>query len=336
MEINSQTLGQRRPVAPRMKIRALRRDGAALPFLRSLCRDIALVLGSIAFVSAENESPSFSRDIRPILSGKCFKCHGPDPETREGDFRLDRRESAVDADVIVPGDSVESWIMEVVTTDDPDLRMPPKGDPLTAEEISKLKAWIDEGAEYEAHWSYQKLNYGVQPDVAKQSWPVSELDYYVLSKMVEVGLSPAPKASPAVLLRRLYLDLIGLPPPVEVVESFEANPSREAFEKHVDRLLDSPRLGEKWASGWLDLARYADSNGYQHDDLRTMWPYRDWVVDALNADMPFDQFTIEQLAGDLLPEPTTSQLIATGFNRKRANQFFRGNESARGSRECIA
>ncbi len=291
-----------------------------------LFRYVALSALAASFVFAETEPPSFSRDIRPILSGKCFKCHGPDPETREADFRLDRRESAVDAEVIVPGDSVESWIMDVVTSDDPDLRMPPKGDPLTESEVEKIRAWIDAGAEYEAHWAYQEPNHGELPALDESNWPASELDHYVLRKMQEADLSPAPKAQPAVLLRRLYLDLIGLPPSVEEVEAFEADPSEENFEAHVDRLLQSPRFGEKWASGWLDLARYADSNGYQHDDLRTMWPYRDWVVNAFNDDMPFDEFSVEQLAGDLLPKPTRSQLVATGFNRNVPTNFSGGTK----------
>ena len=287
---------------------------------------LALFLGGFTEVFAKPESPSFNRDIRPILSGKCFKCHGPDRETREAEFRLDRRESAIRADVIVPGDPDESWILDVVMSDDPDLRMPPKGDPLSSEEIANLRTWIENGAEYEAHWAYQNPKLAKRPKVRKRSWPSSELDYFILNRMEEAKFKPASKAKPAVLLRRLYLDLIGLPPSVEEVTAFEKNPSEKNFEAHVDRLLQSSRFGEKWATSWLDLARYADSNGYQHDDLRTMWPYRDWVVDALNDDMPFDQFTIEQLAGDLLPEPTTSQLIATGFNRNVPTNFSGGTK----------
>ncbi len=283
-----------------------------------------LLLG--AALHAQTEPPSFSRDIRPILSGKCFKCHGPDREAREADLRLDRRESAIDADVIVPGNPAESWILDVVSSDDPDLRMPAKGDPLSSEEIELLRAWIENGAEYEAHWAYQKPQKLERPEVSDRSWPSSELDYFVLNRMEEAGFKPAPMAEPAVLLRRLYLDLIGLPPSVEAVTSFEAEPTKRNFEARVDYLLQSPRFGEKWATGWLDLARYADSNGYQHDDLRTMWPYRDWVIDALNDDMPFDQFSIEQLAGDLLAEPTTSQLVATGFNRNVPTNFSGGTK----------
>ena len=287
---------------------------------------ISLVLSSSIVAIAKSDGPSFSRDIRPILSGKCFKCHGPDRETREADFRLDRRESAIDADVIIPGNPSESWILDVVSSDDPDLRMPPKGDPFSAEEIESLRAWIQNGAEYEAHWAYQKPSLAQQPKVRSRSWSTSELDYFVLERMEESSLIPEPKAKPAVLLRRLYLDLIGLLPSVEEVTEFENDASPKNFEAHVDRLLQSLRFGEKWAASWLDLARYADSNGYQHDDLRTMWPYRDWVIDALNDDMPFDQFSIEQLAGDLLNDPTNSQLVATGFNRNVPTNFSGGTK----------
>ncbi len=293
---------------------------------RLLRYSIASLLLATSVTFGESESPSFSRDIRPILSGKCFKCHGPDSETREADFRLDRRESAIDADVIVPGDPVESWILEVVSTDDPDLRMPPKGDPLSSEEIEKLRAWIADGAAYEAHWAYKSPSVAKRPKVRNRKWPASQFDHYILNRMEGQGLEPAAKAEPAVLLRRLYLDLIGLPPLADDVIAFEANPSAKNYKAHVEKLLQSPRFGEKWASGWLDLARYADSNGYQHDDLRTMWPYRDWVVDAFNDDMPFDQFTIEQLAGDLLPEPSKSQLVATGFNRNVPTNFSGGTK----------
>ncbi|MEL6110272.1 MAG: DUF1553 domain-containing protein [Planctomycetota bacterium] len=268
----------------------------------------------------------FNRDIRPVLSGKCFHCHGPDAAGREADLRLDDRDAVINYGAILPGEADESELIVRVTTDDPDLRMPPKGDPLSAEQIAKLKAWIDDGAAYEAHWSYQPPKSPAPPVVRGHRWPTSELDYFVLDRIERAGLRPAPQAKPAVLLRRLYLDLIGLPPSVEDVRAFEAEPTKQRYEQEVDRLLKSKHFGEKWAAGWLDLARYADSNGYQHDDLRTMWPYRDWVIEALNDDMPFDQFTIEQLAGDLLPNPTPSQLIATGFNRNVPTNFAGGSK----------
>ena len=274
------------------------------------------------------EGPDFSRDVRPILSGKCFKCHGPDPNTREGDLRLDDRKAAIDREAIIVGSPDHSYLIDRVTTDDSIDIMPPKGDPLTAKEVQILRDWIEAGAPYEEHWAYVKPESPRMPKV-KEEWSArvsNPIDNFVLRQLELKGLEPSPPAEPAVLLRRLSLDLIGLPPTVEEVERFEKDPSEEAYEREVDRLLGSNHFGEKWAATWLDLARYADSNGYQHDDLRTMWPYRDWVINALNEDLPFDQFTIEQLAGDLLPNPTRDQLIATGFHRNVATNFSGGSK----------
>ena len=260
----------------------------------------------------------FSRDIRPILSSKCLKCHGPDAGARKAGLRLDQRESAIDREAIVPGSPVKSALIDRITTRDPDDRMPPEGPPLSPEQIASVRTWIEEGARYDRHWAYVKPHESELPD---RTHPI---DYFVQRRLAEQGLHPSPEAEPAVLLRRLYLDLVGFPPSIDDVEAFERNSTN--YESVVDRLLKSRHFGEKWAVGWLDLARYADSNGYQHDDLRTMWPYRDWVVNALNADMRFDQFTIEQLAGDLLPAPTTDQLVATGFNRNVPANFSGGTK----------
>lgn len=198
--------------------------------------------------------------------------------------------------------------------------MPPKGKALAPDQIEKLSAWIADGAPYEEHWAY------VPPAEVSIPEDTHPIDHFVLKRLEEAGLQASPAAEPAVLLRRLYLDLLGLVPSVEDVRAFEANPTPENYEAQIDRLLESEHFGEKWAAGWLDLARFADSNGYQHDDLRTMWPYRDWVIRAFNDDMPFDQFTIEQLAGDLLPDPTTEQLVATGFNRNVPTNFSGGTK----------
>ncbi len=286
----------------------------------------------------------FSRDIRPILSGKCFKCHGPDAEAREADLRLDQRTNAVDLEAIVPGSPGESTLIERITSGDPDLRMPPSGDPLSTKQIESLQKWIEAGAHYQRHWAYVKPSWPDLPSQFPRSTgtlahrnhggkragvPVLQtnpIDYFVQLRLKEHGLQPSPQAEPAVLLRRLSLDLIGLPPTIEEDSAFEKDPSEENYEAAVDRLLKSKRFGEKWALHWLDLARYADSNGYQHDDLRTMWPYRDWVIHALNKDMPFDDFTIEQLAGDLLPSPSRDQLIATGFHRNVPTNFSGGSK----------
>jgi Protein of unknown function (DUF1553)/Protein of unknown function (DUF1549)/Planctomycete cytochrome C len=292
--------------------------------LRQALACVILILGGRVFAQSASSEYDFNRDIRPILSGKCFRCHGPDAAAREADLRLDRREAAIEFGAFVPGLPEESELLNRVASSDPDLRMPPKGDPLSADQIAKLTSWIKDGATYEKHWSFQRPKRPGRPSVRDESWPVSELDYFILNRIEQARLQPSQIAEPAVLLRRLYLDLIGLPPSVEEIDAFEAEPSPRNFEAAVDRLLKSKHFGEKWAAGWLDLARYADSNGYQHDDLRTMWPYRDWVITALNNDMPYDRFTIEQLAGDLLPDPTTSQLVATGFNRNVPVNFSGG------------
>ncbi|MEM8952613.1 MAG: PSD1 and planctomycete cytochrome C domain-containing protein [Verrucomicrobiota bacterium] len=272
-------------------------------------------------ISTGEEAVDFSRDIRPILSGKCFKCHGPDSGSREADLRLDLRDAALDAEAIIAGAAHESSLFDRVTTGDLDDRMPPKGKPLSQEEVRLLRIWIDAGAPYENHWAYEKP---VPTDLPSGS--THPIDHFVRARLEEKGLRPAPPADPAVLLRRLSLDLIGIPPTIEEVSRFERDPSEACYEREVDRLLASNHFGEKWARHWLDLARYADSNGYQHDDLRTMWPYRDWVINALNEDMPFDRFTIEQLAGDLLPNPSREQLVATGFHRNVATNFSGGSK----------
>lgn len=213
-------------------------------------------------------------------------------------------------------------MIERISSNDPDRRMPPTGEPLTATEIKAVRDWIKAGARYERHWAYSKPK---SPTIPVEGTD-NPIDYFVQRRLSEHNFRPSPPAEPAVLLRRLSLDLIGLPPTIEEVTVFERDPSQENYEAAVDRLLNSKHFGEKWALHWLDLARYADSNGYQHDDLRTMWPYRDWVVSAFNDDMPFDQFTIEQLAGDLLPKPNRDQMIATGFHRNVPTNFSGGSK----------
>ena len=278
-----------------------------------------------AAVRAAQTGISYTRDVRPILSNACFKCHGPDDDNRKADFRLDLRESALmnlgGYAAIVPGSPEKSKLLEFVTTDDPDERMPPlKGNnrPLKPEEIAVLRQWIAEGAPYEAHWAYRAPERPKLPPSADPGGAPNPIDTLIRARLAREGLSPSPAAEPAVLLRRVHLDLTGLPPTVAQVEAFVRDPSPAAYARVVDNLLASPHYGEQWARLWLDLARYADTNGFQHDRTRTIWPYRDWVVNALNADMPFDRFTIEQLAGDLLPGATWDQKVATGFNRAAA------------------
>lgn len=261
---------------------------------------------------------SFDKDIRPILSNKCFSCHGFDGEKRDANLRLDTFEGATanlgGYSAIIPGKSHLSELIKRVESEDEDDIMPPEGDALTQEQITKLKLWINQGAKYERLWSYKNLT---KPKSSQIKAPnvESDIDKFVLNKLLSKNLTFSEQATPAILIRRASLDLTGLPPSVNDVIAFEENPSNTAYELYINKLLQSKNFGERWATHWLDLARYGDSNGYQHDQRRTVWPYRDWVIKAFNDGMPFDQFTKEQIAGDLLKDPSHNQLIATGFNR---------------------
>ncbi len=264
----------------------------------------------------------FARDVRPILAGKCFRCHGPDNKARKAGLRLDTRDGATGksrsgAIAVVPGDPSKSELLARVTTDDDTEVMPPPkvGPRLTAAEIATLRAWIAGGASYSAHWSYVKP---VRPPVSAVSdpgWANNPIDHFILARLDREGLKPTPPAGRAAIIRRVSLDLTGLPPTIEMANAFLSDTRPDAYERMVDRLLAMPTFGERWAAPWLDLARYADSQGYANDPDRTIWRYRDWVIDALNANLSYDRFTIEQLAGDMLAHPTAEQLIATGFHR---------------------
>jgi hypothetical protein len=287
----------------------------------------ALVLalrGALPAPPAPQDPPDFARDVRPILEGRCLQCHGF--EKRKGGVLLTSRKAALlpaDSGLapIVPGKSDESELYRRVTARDAERRMPPKGEPLSAAEAAALRRWIEAGAPWPEgparpkHWAYVKPARPDLPAVKDPAWPVRPIDRFILERLEEENLRPSPPADPARLLRRVSLDLVGLPPTVEEVDAFLADPAPDAYEKAVDRLLASRRFGEHWARPWLDLARYADSNGFQADQLRESWAFRDWVIEALNADLPFDRFTVEQIAGDLLPDPTPSQRVATGFHR---------------------
>ncbi|MGD9644514.1 MAG: DUF1549 domain-containing protein, partial [Pirellulales bacterium] len=280
----------------------------------------ALVAPLVAVPAAE--PVEFNRDVRPILSAHCFKCHGPDDDTREAELRFDQREVAIAAaasgtPAIVPGKPDESELVRRITSEDADEQMPPAAanKPLTDEQKRILRDWIAAGAPYESHWSFAPPVEPALPAVKNASWPRTPIDDFVLARQEQAGLSPSPEADRYTLIRRVSLDLIGLPPTPDEIRAFVNNRSPGAYEALVDRLLASPHYGERWARRWLDLARYADTNGYEKDRTRSIWPYRDWVIQALNADMPFDQFTVEQLAGDMLPDATPAQRIATGFHR---------------------
>jgi mono/diheme cytochrome c family protein len=291
---------------------------------------LLLVVFSLALPSQAADRPTslnsaagevrFNRDIRPILSSRCFKCHGPD--LKKAGLDLQSRDSTVrplksGETAVVPGNSAASRLIQKISTADDGERMPPKGkgDRLTPDQVAKLRAWIDQGAKWEEHWAYVKPERPALPAVKRQAWVRNDIDAFILARLDQEGLSPSPEADRATLLRRASLDLIGLPPSLTEVDAFLADAAPEAYEKAIDRLLASPHYGERQARPWLDLARYADTNGYEADYRRTIWPYRDWVIDALNRDLPFDQFTVEQIAGDLLPNATVAQKIATGFNR---------------------
>jgi hypothetical protein len=316
--------------------------------------DVGLVLAAGALVAAASQAAAavpekvrFNLHVRPILSNNCYYCHGPDEKHREADLRLDVREGAM-ADLggyaaVVPGKPKESMLLDRVSSHDDDERMPPphsKKPHLTDEQIEILRRWIEQGAQYEGHWAFLPLADVQPPQVAgtlrvlssdngtrsvPTTWVKNPIDRFILARLEQEGIAPSPPADPAVLIRRLYLDLTGLLPTPEEVDEFvrafspsadgRGGEGEKAYHALVDRLLNSPHYGERWGRHWLDQARYADSHGYTIDSERAMWPYRDWVIQAVNDDLPFDQFTIEQLAGDLLPNPTKSQLVATAFHR---------------------
>lgn len=291
-------------------------------FTNSLALGAMVVLAATPGLAADIPKAAFSSQIRPLLSSKCFSCHGPDESARKAKLRLDVRDEAIKERkgirAIVPGNLAESELVRRITTQDPDDVMPPpkSGNTLTPSEIALLQRWIQEGAEYSQHWAFVKPAQAPLPEVKDKSWPRNEIDYFILDNLSAHQLAPSPRADRYSLIRRLSLDLTGLPPTSAEIEAFVKDELGDAYERLVDRLLDSPAYGERWARLWLDLARYADSAGYGSDPLRpNMWPWRDWVIRSLNANMPFDQFTLEQMAGDLLPEPTREQQIATGFHR---------------------
>lgn len=269
----------------------------------------------------------FNQDIRPILSENCFYCHGQDGNKRKADLRLDDRDGAIAMKAIVPGNAEASELVKRMFSTDPDEVMPPPDSHrhITPEQREKLKQWINEGAKYEPHWAFVAPVRPPVPAVANAAWPRNEVDRFVLAKLEANGLQPSPEADRTILIRRLHADLTGLPPSPEEVDAFINDPAPDAYEKLVDRIVASSHYGERMALPWLDAARFADSNGFQQDGDTHQYIWRDWVIRALNADMPFDQFSIEQLAGDLLPEPTEDQLVATAFNR---NHLLNGEGGA--------
>ncbi len=273
-----------------------------------------LALGGVSRLPAAD--PDFARDVRPILAQYCFKCHGPDDQARKAKLRLDDRAAALERGAFVPGKPAESELVARIFAAD-ETTMPPPATKLMLTPAQKdiLKRWIEVGAVYDPHWAFDRPKRPAVPGMGPSHSVRNPIDSFILARLRKEGLTPSPPAERHTLIRRVYLDLIGLPPTPAEVDAFLKDDSPDAYEKLVDRLLASPHYGERWARRWLDLARYADTNGYEKDRPRSIWPYRDWVIQALNDDLPFDQFTVKQLAGDMLPNATAGDRIATGFHR---------------------
>ncbi len=296
--------------------------GASLLGVASRLLTASLFVSHLFGASASEDSRvDFQRQIRPLLSDTCFQCHGPDAKTRVAGLRLDLRDalfqSLASGIPIVPGDPERSLLYQRITHEDATRRMPPKYShkELSAKQIDLIRRWIQQGAVWQQHWSFIPPKRPTLSQVNDSSWPRHGMDYFVLRRLEEKGLTPSAAAEGSRILRRVTLDLTGLPPTLEELDAFLSDKSTDAYEKVVDRLLASPRYGERMAVVWLDLARYADTDGYQDDEPRIMWRWRDWLINALNNNLPFDQFTIEQLAGDLIPEARPDQQLATGFLR---------------------
>jgi len=296
-----------------------------------LCWALPLTL-VVAAHGREHLPVDFSRDVQPLLARHCFACHGPDEGSREAGLRLDVRLAAIaeldsGSSAVVPGRPEESELIARVAAADADVRMPPGEHSaiLSPEQVNLLRRWIAAGAAYDNHWSFRPVMRPEPPAVANEAWIRNPLDRFVLARLEREGLAPSPEASRTTLLRRLSLDLTGLPPTPATVAAFDADKSPDAYDRAVNRYLASPHFGERWGRHWLDIAHYADSDGYLNDDLRpNAWRYRDWVIDAVNRDLPFDRFTIEQLAGDLLPDATESERTATGFLRNTLRNIEAG------------
>jgi mono/diheme cytochrome c family protein len=298
---------------------------------------LPIALAALQFAAGDQPAKSksaridFARQIRPILSENCFRCHGPDHEERKAKLRLDIKESAFGklrsgGRAIVPGNSKKSELIARITDVDPAVRMPPAkiNKHLTPEQIELLRQWIDQGAVWHEHWAFVPPSRPALPKVKQKDWPRNGIDYFIMARLEKEGLQSSPEADRTTLIRRLSLDLTGLPPTPAEVNAFLADKNPNAYEKVVDRLLNSPHYGERMALDWLDAARYADTHGYHIDSGRDMSRWREWVIDAFNRNLPFDQFTIDQLAGDLLPKATLAQKVASGFNRNHMINFEGG------------
>ena len=285
-------------------------------------RSLALLIFIVPHFAVAADRIEFNRSVLPILTNNCYPCHGPDSKKRKAKLRLDQRESAIKKrrggkQAVSPGKVSASELIRRVTTEDEDDRMPPAdgGRPLSAEQIEILKAWVRQGAEYQSHWAFAAPRKPKKPRLKNAAWAKNDIDRFVLARLEDEGLQPAAEGRREMLIRSVSFDLTGLPPSLAELDKFLSDKSPAAYPRMVDRYLASPAYGEHMARHWLDLARYADSNGYQYDTERQQWVWRDWVIHAYNSNKPFDEFTIEQLAGDLMPGATPGQRLATGFNR---------------------
>jgi len=292
-----------------------------------LCVTVLITSGCSTNNSTLPDVVDYNFHIKPILSDRCYKCHGPDDNAREAELSLHTAEGAYSASredslyhIIVPGKPEESKLIAHITSSDPQQVMPPPESnlSLTEEDIALLQRWIEQGASWKSHWAFTAPETPERPKVRDRQWGRNDIDAFVLSSLESMGLKPSPEAEKAKLLRRVTLDLTGLPPTIAELDTFLDDERGDAYEHAVRELLSRPAYGERMASLWLDVSRYADTHGYQDDRPRTMWPWRDWVIEAFNENMPYDQFLTWQLAGDLLPGATYTQRLATGFNRNHA------------------
>ncbi|MGH7972512.1 MAG: DUF1549 domain-containing protein, partial [Limisphaerales bacterium] len=283
----------------------------------SLTLFFCLSISAHGAAGSSGKMVEFNKDVRPIITENCFACHGPDKNQRKAKLRLDMRDVAVERGAIVPGKPDKSELIRRIFTEDPDDHMPPlkTHKVLSAEQKEVLRKWIASGAEYEPHWAYTRIKRSPEPEVKNAAWIRNPIDAFILHDLEAKGFEPSREAAKPALLRRVSLDLIGLPPTPEELRNFLADTSPHAYERQVDRLLASPHFGERMAVPWLDVVRFADTVGYHGDQNQDVFPYRDYVINAFNKNKPFDQFTVEQIAGDLLPNPTTEQRVATCFNR---------------------
>jgi len=308
-----------------------------------LCFALAVTVSAAEMPSKSSASVDFQKEVRPLLESRCYECHGP--QKQKSGLRLDRKSSALQGGdsgkpAVLPGKSADSVLVQKITSKDSDEIMPPKGEKLSPAEVALLKNWIDQGAVWpdevvKKHWAYAPPVRPEMPKLKNPGWCRNGIDFFILQRLEQEHIKPAPEVAREILIRRVSLDLLGLPPTPKEVDDFVSDKTSLAYEHLVDRLLASPNFGERWARPWLDLARYADTQGYEKDNRRTIWPYRDWVIDAINQNMPFDEFTIEQIAGDLLPAASRAQKVATGFHRNTMTNTEGGTDDEEFRHEAI-